>query len=408
MGDNPKFKDIKKAGVIYVMERAAELGFKYTDPSWINLGQGAPETGQIGDSPLRLDSLNLEQKVRSYAPVAGVKELREKVAELYNQLFRQNKSQYSFKNVSIAPGGRSAITRSIAILDDVNFGYFLPDYASYEGIINIFREKNTFPIYFDSKNNFEFDLESAMATIEKYNINAILMSNPTNPTGNVVEKAKLKKFVEYAKIKDIILIFDEFYFNYIFDNGDNFLSSAEFIENIESENVIIISGITKACRYPGWRIGWIIGPQRLIEKITAVGSFLEGGANHPLQNAAIDLLDIDTFKKESLAIKNHFQQKRSYLCKSLQDLGFILDCKANGGFYVWAGLDNFPSLNKGMVFFEKCLEEKVIVVPGEFFDLNPENEIRSYRFENYVRFSFGPTMDILEEGVKRLGKIVYS
>ena len=83
-------------GVIWTTERASEKGFTYEDPTWANLGQGAPEVGEIEGCPSKPDTINVDIHTREYAPTAGVKELREAVANLYNDNFRQGKdSKYT-------------------------------------------------------------------------------------------------------------------------------------------------------------------------------------------------------------------------------------------------------------------------------------------------------------------------
>lgn len=79
-------------GVIWTTERAAEQGFTYEEPTWSNLGQGAPEVGEIEGCPSKPDTINVNVHTREYAPTAGVTELREAVANLYNKDYRQGKS----------------------------------------------------------------------------------------------------------------------------------------------------------------------------------------------------------------------------------------------------------------------------------------------------------------------------
>ena len=65
------------------------------------------------------------------------------------------------------------------------------------------------------------------------------------------------------------------------------ISAAEHVEDVERDPVVIVDGLTKNWRYPGWRISWTLGPKAVIEAIASAGSFLDGGANHPFQNAAL-------------------------------------------------------------------------------------------------------------------------
>ena len=123
------FRQVPRTGVIYVTAQAAAQGWRRGDPDWANLGQGSPETGPLAGAPERVEALELIKPDYSYGPVAGVLELRQAVADLYNELYRKGKrSQYTAENVAISGGGRVALTRAVAGLNSVNLGHFLPDY----------------------------------------------------------------------------------------------------------------------------------------------------------------------------------------------------------------------------------------------------------------------------------------
>lgn len=99
----PGFRRVPRTGVIYVMHRARQFGYNASDKDWSNLGQGSPETGDLPDAPERIESVPALAPTRSYGPIVGEIQLRERVAEVYNELFRKGKSsQYTYENVSIA------------------------------------------------------------------------------------------------------------------------------------------------------------------------------------------------------------------------------------------------------------------------------------------------------------------
>ena len=107
----PGFRFVPRTGVIYVMNRARELGFTHENETWANLGQGAPETGELDGAPARITQIELDTFTQEYTPVPGLRELRQKVADFYNAVYRQGKaSQYSWQNVCISGGGRGGET----------------------------------------------------------------------------------------------------------------------------------------------------------------------------------------------------------------------------------------------------------------------------------------------------------
>ena len=103
------FRPVPRTGVIYVTSEAQQRGFDPNDPDWCNLGQGQPETGELPGAPPRVTSIAIRPEDQDYSAVAGLWELREAVAGLYNARFRRGlPSQYSAENVAVGGGGRSS------------------------------------------------------------------------------------------------------------------------------------------------------------------------------------------------------------------------------------------------------------------------------------------------------------
>ena len=207
------------------------------------------------------------------------------------------------------------------------------------------------------------------------------------------------------------MIFDEFYSHYIYpESGDDscrMLSAAAFVEDVNEDPVIIVDGLTKNWRYPGWRMSWTVGPKSVIETVASAGSFLDGGANHPFQAECCSLLNVESTLQETGAIQKQFIKKREYMIKRLKALNVIIENEPRGGFYIWANLSNLPEpINDGLKFFEEGLKEKVITVPGVFFDVNPSRKRFVRRYQNYCRVSFGPEMETLEKGMDALERMI--
>jgi aspartate/methionine/tyrosine aminotransferase len=143
--------------------------------------------------------------------------------------------------------------------------------------------------------------------------------------------------------------------------------------------------------------------------VSSAGSFLDGGGSRPLQRAAIPLLQEDAVVAETMAIHNAFREKRDKFHSRLERLGIRTDRAPDGTFYVWGNVAGLPApLNEGMGFFRAALEQKIITVPGEFFDVNPgkRRARRPSRFRSYVRLSFGPNLEVLEKALSRLEAMV--
>lgn len=409
----PGFRPVPRTGVIYVMHQATLRGFRYDHPDWANLGQGAPETGLLSGSPPRIEQVTIDPTQQEYGPITGQAELRQKVADLYNYLYRpDHPSQYTYENVSISGGGRVALTRLAAALGNINMGHFLPDYTAYEELLSVFKAFIPIPILLDPDAGYHISVEHLKKEILGRGLKALLASNPCNPTGQLVEGQTLQEWVEMARDYRCSLILDEFYSHYIYDSLPNgttpkMVSAAAYVTDVNRDPVIIVDGLTKNWRYPGWRISWTVGPKQVIEAIASAGSFLDGGANNPLQREALTLLEPEATVQETIATQKCFQLKRDYVLERLKRMGIGVEVIPAGTFYVWANLSQLPPpLNDGMSFFEAGLEEKVITVPGVFFDVNPEKRRAYARYRNYCRISFGPELEKVEKGLNKLERII--
>jgi aspartate/methionine/tyrosine aminotransferase len=409
----PGFRAVPRTGVIYVTSEAVKRGFQPGDPDWCNLGQGQPETGDLPGAPPRVKEMQIAVDDQEYAPVAGLWELRASIADLYNKLYRVGMpSQYSAENVCVSGGGRAALTRAAASLGHINLGHFLPDYTAYEELLDIFKAFTAIPILLEGERGYAFSAEDLRREILGRGLSALLMSNPCNPTGKLVDGDELERWVSMARELDCALLIDEFYSHYIYRGRPGSLpvaSAARYVENVDRDPVVLFDGLTKNWRYPGWRVTWAVGPRQVVDTLASAGSFLDGGGSKPLQRAAVPLLDYQHVVQETRAIQETFRKKRDRMVSELERLGVRFDRVPDGTFYAWGNVGALPPpLDEGMGFFRAALERKVITVPGEFFDVNPGKRRRGHgsRFGRYVRFSFGPSMESIDKALLRLADLV--
>ena len=408
------FRSVPHTGVIFVMTEAARHGYTPGNIEWCNLGQGQPEAGTLPGGPPRIEQIPIDLADMEYAPVSGIWELREAVAGHYNRLYRRGMpSQYSAENVCISSGGRVALARAAAALGEINLGHFLPDYTAYEELLSVFRLFSPIPILLDPYRGYDFSLRELEREIAGRGLSAILLSNPANPTGKVLFGDELAGWTSVARRLDCTLLFDEFYSHYVWNDaafqGPPMVSAARYVEEVETDPVIVFDGLTKNWRYPGWRVAWTLGPKNIVNTIASAGSFLDGGGSRPLQRAAIPLLEDEAALSETRSLRQVFRRKRDMTLRRLAAMGVHVDREPEGTFYVWGDVRDLPPpLNTGMGFFRRMLQEQVICVPGEFFDVNPGHRRaqRGSRFANHVRFSFGPEEAAVTTGLDRIAAVI--
>jgi N-succinyldiaminopimelate aminotransferase len=408
------FRTVPRTGVVYVTKEAMARGYRTGDPAWSNLGQGQPETGSLPGAPPRITEVSIDPADHYYAPVAGVQELREAVAALYNRLYRKGMgSQYTAENVAISGGGRAALTRAVASLDQVNLGHFLPDYTAYEELLDIFRLVTAIPILLRREQGYAFSAEDLRREVVGRGLSVLLFSNPSNPMGKLVSGYELAEWIDVGRELDCTLLIDEFYSHYIWDAGEGepgpSVSAARYVEDVDRDPVVIVDGLTKNWRYPGWRVTWTLGPRSVIEAIESAGSFLDGGGSRPQQRAAVELMEPDLVIAESKAIRDAFLPKRELILRRARELGMRVHPEPSGTFYAFVSVRDLPEpISDGMAFFRAALEHKVICVPGVFFDVNPgrRRAQRLSRFHQHVRLSFGPALDEVARGMDRLEAMI--
>lgn len=429
------FRKVPETGVIYVTNRATEMGFTSGHPEWANLGQGSPETSSMDSWPksvrksiaaleskglvhtnvLTLDSIPVSENNSHYGPVNGDWEMRCAVAKYYNEMFRKGTaSQYTADNVAIVGGGRLALTRICSAVGQINLGHFLPDYTAYEELLGVFRNISSIPITLDAENNFKCTLKDLKKEIVGRGLSALLFSNPCNPTGQVIEGEELKQWVKIARDTQCSFIIDEIYSRYIYSQkmapGDahwRIVSAAQFIKDVDRDPVILLDGFTKSFRLPGVRCCWIVAPRSVIEAVGAAGSFLDGGAALPTQKSLVPFLDVPNVINDTILLQNLFAHKRAYVLNRLQEMGLEVEHAPVSTFYIWCSVAALPPpINNGTVFFQEGLKQKVMVVPGKFFDVNPGSRRVACRYESYIRISYGPSFEVLVKGMDAIERII--
>ncbi|MEE9391203.1 MAG: pyridoxal phosphate-dependent aminotransferase [Planctomycetota bacterium] len=403
-------------GVIAVVADAEKLGFWNGHPDWINLGQGQPEVGEMEGAPERWTDFTIKPEDHAYGPIHGTQELREKIAAHYNRLFRQGKaSQYTAENVAVASGGRLALSRAVFALGKGKIAYQVPDYSAYEDMLEAHMHRcEPIPLMTKVEEGFSLSAKALDEAAVKFDLDAFLISNPCNPTGAVVSGEHLKAWTDVARRRDLTILHDEFYSHFIYGDdggpGAEAVSVASFVEDVNADPILLFDGLTKCFRYPGWRLGWVLGPKEMIECFVTAGSSLDGGPSRVVQRAALGVLEADRADRETQAVRVNFAKKRNLMVDRLRKMGVTFANESRGTFYVFGCLDQLPEpFNDAETFYRRALEEKVMTVPGPFFDINPgkiRGDDRAGPFKSWMRFSFGPPYADVERGLDRLEKML--
>jgi aspartate/methionine/tyrosine aminotransferase len=312
-----------------------------------------------------------------YTETLGLKELREKIAKHYKLLYG---IEVDSEQILITPGTSNAFL--IAYLLTLNSGDTLaisdPGYPCYKNFgVMVDAKVKTIPIGKD--NNFEVT-PSDLAGLK---IDALHISSPSNPTGNIYNNENLKALIEYCEESNISFISDELYHGLVYDKEAK--SALNF-----SKNVIVINGFSKYFCMPGLRLGWMILPPNLIKPAENIAQNLYLSAPTLSQYAALEAFDYDYLAK----IKQEYKKRRDFLYSELKDI-FEISAKPDGAFYLWCDISKYS--NDSVAFSYELLEKlHIAVTPGVDFGQNDTH--------TKLRFAYTRDIEHMREGIERLKK----
>ena len=359
-----KVKNIPSSGIRRFFDIVTEMG------DAISLGVGEPDF----DTPwhVREEGIySLEKGKTVYTSNAGLKELREEICMYMHRKFDLMYSPQSQTLITV--GGSEGIDLVFRSIIEPGDEVLIPEpsFVSYKPCTVLAGGKPV-PIATKVENGFKLTAEELEAHITP-KTKALVLSYPNNPTGAIMEREDLEKLANVLRDKDILVISDEIYAELTYEKKH------VSIANIEGmyEKTVILSGFSKAYAMTGWRLGYALGPEPLIEAMTKVHQYAIMSAPTTSQYAAIAALKNGDQDVEDM--RNSYDQRRRIMREGFLSMG--LECfEPLGAFYV------FPSIRetglKSEEFCEKLLyDQKVAVVPGTAFGEGGEGFIRcSYAY----------------------------
>lgn len=318
----------------------------------------------------------------SYSHNKGLTETRQAISQYFK---RRYGFLYSEEEIIVTNGASEALDISLRSIIEPGDEILIPGpiYAGYIPLVETLGGK---PIYIDTTHS---DFKVTPELIETYFTNqtkAILLNYPTNPTGVILERSEVEALVHYLKTKEIFIISDEIYAENTFTGTHTSFAEYEEIR----DQLLLIGGLSKSHSATGIRIGFLIGPEYLIEKLTFMHAYNCICANVPAQIACITALN------EGLEAPKYMNEayieRRDYLKAKLLSLGFELEAQPEGAFYIFPSIKRFT--NNDFDFCVNVLEEAhVAMVPGSSFtDIG----------KGYIRISYAYEMNVLKEGMRRL------
>lgn len=304
-----------------------------------------------------------------YTSNFGLEELRELIAERYG---------VSSSSVMVTAGGSEAlINASLAFIEEGSRVVIpTPSFLSYFTYVKMFGGRIEQVKTHDT--NFTPDPDRINEMMGK-DVSMIFLNYPNNPTGAVMKEKDLKAIVEIAADNDAIVVSDEIYDQIYYDLKPASLAGYE--------NVVCVNGFSKSLAMTGWRVGFTIADESLLDSMLKVHQVNGVCAPAFAQKAIAEVLADGTFDKIVSKMVSEFRRRRDYIYSELNKIYDVV--KPEGAFYIFVNVEE-----DCMSYTEKLLDYGVAVTPGlPFGDYN----------EKYVRISYANSMENLRkamEGIK--------
>ena len=354
----------------------------------ISLGVGEPDFAtpwHIRDEGI----YSLEQGHTKYTSNAGLMKLRE---EICHYLYRTQGIYYHpTREVLITVGGSEAIDIGIRAMINPGEGEEVlipqPSYVSYEPCTILAGGK---PVIIDLKAENEFRLtpEELKAAITP-KTKLLILPFPNNPTGAIMEKKDLEAIADIIIENDIYVMSDEIYGELTYKEKHVSIASLPGMK----ERTLLINGFSKTYAMTGWRLGYVCGPQNIIEQMTKIHQFAIMCAPTTAQYAAIEALK--NGDEDIVEMRTAYNQRRRFLMHAFREMG--LECfEPYGAFYVFPCIKEFGMTSEEFAtrFLE---EEKVAAVPGDAFGASGEG---------YLRISYAYSLEKLKMAMERLAHFI--
>lgn len=352
----------------------------------------------IGDPDLTTPDIILNEMIKqvrypenqNYPSSMGEQDFREAVQRWYKVRF--NIEFDADNEVSNLIGGKEGIANIARAF--INPGDIVlcpsPGYPVYENGATKLCDGEPYLVPLLEENNFLPEFESIDPNILK-KAKLMYLNYPNNPTGATAPKAFLKKAVDYAEDYNFIIVYDNPYSEFTFD--DYIAPSLLQID----QNHIEINSASKMFCMTGFRCGWVVGHEDIIKGIRKVKSQIDSGSPRFIQKAVIKGLNEYTSEKKPKIVKEiikTYEIRRDALVKGLNEIGWKTE-KPKATFYVWSHIPEGET--NSMDFVKKLIDVGVVLTPGAGFG----------KFgEGFVRFALTQPINKIKEALERIEKII--
>ncbi|MGM0275568.1 pyridoxal phosphate-dependent aminotransferase [Enterococcus sp. AZ080] len=333
-------------------------------------------------------------KASYYTPTAGIPELRQAIVSYLETYYGLT---YDASQTIVTDGAKFALYALFQTILDPKDEVIIPVpyWVSYGEQVKL---AEGVPVFVTGQevNDFKVTLEQ-LEQARSSKTKAVIINSPSNPTGMIYTKEELQVIGEWAVKNDILIVADDIYGRLVYN--DNEFTPIATISKAIREQTIIINGVSKTYAMTGWRIGYAVGDQKIIDGMIAIASQSTSNPTAVSQYAAVEALQGEQDTVEEM--RKAFEERLDIVFPLVADLPGVSVKRPQGAFYL------FPNVKETLAicgyeqvtpWVEDLLEEAgVALVTGEGFGA-PEN----------VRLSYAANLATLEEGIRRIQRFIES
>jgi aspartate/methionine/tyrosine aminotransferase len=306
---------------------------------------------------------------------------------------------YEMNQVIVSPGAKASLFLIFQALVDEGEEVIIPApyWVSYPMAVTLAKGKAVI-VPTKEENGFILTPEDLKAAINP-STKAIVLNNPSNPTGAAYTKAQLEALAEVVRGEDVYVIADEIYGQLVYDDFE-FRSFASLGEDI-MKKTIVVNGVSKSYSMTGWRIGYALGPAEIIDGMAKIQSHSTSNPCSISQYASLEALSGPQHEVSRMVAE--FQRRRNYCLRRIKSIPNISCFEPQGAFYLFPNFSAYYNKEANSAVIRNSYglayyllkEARVAIVPGD-----------SFGTDAYIRLSYATSMENLEKGMDRISAAV--
>ena len=309
-----------------------------------------------------------------YSPALGEIKFRRAVADLETH---SSPHPCDVDEVAIFPGATSAIHAVMTCLLNAGDEVVIPEpmYVGYPSIMQAL-DARVVAVPLDVKSGFGLDLPLIKSVFTE-RTRVLFLNTPGNPTGSIISATELRELATFCRERGVWLVCDEVYSMFTYDGHHR--SARASVEHLD--NIVMIDGLSKSHAMSGWRMGWVIAPPQLIERLGDYSAATLFGSPQFIQDASAFALENDQIYVANM--RKEYRARRDFVLRKLSKVSQLSCSRPRAGMFIMCDVSGTGM--SGREFAEQLLAaEQVSVVPGDAFGPSAEGFVRIGLAQNEV------------------------